>query len=271
MCRGRAINNITLPSVILMVPSLLKSWEWIFCQTNFNPCWSHLHQNMGAVAPPLPPQSFVWGAAAALAFPAIYEVPWKSWFCVWVPSNQFKTQSNTPLIKSDLSSLQWIPQKTLLLLRPGSKLHIFHVPRSAQTCHTGQPNLVLPQTPHRKGLLGEGQFFCCSVSLPLGFLVCVVVGCLFFFFAKAVGKQCQYRYFTQLHRAILNECDKYTKLLWFCPTIWDWSRKLSLHSGDFCDSTSSPHYHFLKFSSILNGCLHVFSFGLTKLFGKLLY
>lgn len=188
MCRGRAINNITLPSVILMVPSLLKSWEWIFCQTNFNPCWSHLHQNMGAVAPPLPPQSFVWGAAAALAFPAIYEVPWKSWFCVWVPSNQFKTQSNTPLIKSDLSSLQWIPQKTLLLLRPGSKLHIFHVPRSAQTCHTGQPNLVLPQTPHRKGLLGEGQFFCCSVSLPLGFLVCVVVGCLFFFFCKSSWK-----------------------------------------------------------------------------------
>lgn len=69
---------------------------------------------------------------------------------------------------------------TLLLLRPGSKLHIFHVPRSAQTCHTGQPNLVLPQTPHRKGLLGEGQFFCYSVSLPLGFLVCVVVGCCFF-------------------------------------------------------------------------------------------
>ena len=125
--------------------------------------------------------------------------------------------------------------------------------------------------PHTgKVFLGRDSFSVTHWVSPWAFwsvLLLVVV----FFFAKAVGKQCQYRYSTQLHRAILNECDKYTKLLWFCPTSRDLSKKLSLHSGDFCASTSSPHCHFLKFSFILNGCLHMFSFGLTKLSGKLLY
>lgn len=125
--------------------------------------------------------------------------------------------------------------------------------------------------PHTgKVFLGRDSFSVTQWVSPWAFwsvLLLVVV----FFFAKVVGKQCQYRYSTQLHRAILNECDKYTKLLWFCPTSRDWSKKLSLHSGDLCASTSSPHYHFLIFSFILNGCLHMFSFGLTKLSGKLLY
>ena len=125
--------------------------------------------------------------------------------------------------------------------------------------------------PHTgKVFLGRDSFSVTQWVSPWAFwsvLLLVVV----FFFAKAVGKQCQYRYSTQLHKAILNEYDKYTKLLWFCPTSRDWSKKLSLHLGDFCYSNSSPRYHFLKFSFILNGCLHMFSFSLTKLFRKLLY
>lgn len=82
--------------------------------------------------------------------------------------------------------------------------------------------------PHTgKVFLGRDSFSVTQWVSPWAFwsvLLLVVV----FFFAKVVGKQCQYRYSTQLHRAILNECDKYTKLLWFCPTSRDWSKKLSL-------------------------------------------
>ena len=109
--------------------------------------------------------------------------------------------------------------------------------------------------PHTgKVFLGRDSFSVAQWVSPWAFWS-VLLLVVFFFFAKAVGKQCQYRYFTQLHRAILNECDKYTKLLWFCPTIWDWSRKLSLHSGDFCDSTSSLHWNFPLFWMAAYICL----------------